>query len=94
MRNILHFFLDIIDIYYKKVIVATLSLLFPALKTSLMILVFFINLGLIDKRLLEALPTTYVSMERVSRFILPRVFILFFSWPIPLEILGINLLGT
>ena len=76
--------------YCKRVIATILSLFFVVPKNSFVILIFFISLVLMD----GLLPTIYINKERVSKFILPKVFILFFCWFISLEIFGINLLGT
>lgn len=78
MEDVLLFSLNAIDIYYKKVMVATLSLPTTASKSSLVVLVFFAGLALMDERLLRVLPTRYLSRENVSGFILPKVFLFFF----------------
>lgn len=76
-----------IDTYCREVLVFSLSLSTIMPRTYLVVLVFF----LVDGGCL--LPTEYVSKKDVNRLILPRVFIFFFCWFVPLEILGINLSG-
>lgn len=88
------FFENNVDIYYRKVVVATLFSLFTLPKTSLVVLVFFVDLVLADRRLLRLLPTKYISRESVSGFIFSKVFILLFYKFISLEIFDINLLDT
>lgn len=76
----------------KKILALFLSLFIIMSKTFLVVLIFFINLTLICKKLL--LFTKYVKKKGVSRFIFSRVFILFFCYFVTLKILGINLLGS
>lgn len=47
------FFGDNIDIYYRKVIAAILFLPFTMLNDSLIILILFVNLALMDKKIIE-----------------------------------------
>ena len=70
---------DTIDICYRWVVGATLFL--PAMmpKIFLVILVFFTGLILVGKRLLRVFSIRYVSIGRVSVFIFPEIFVLFFG---------------
>lgn len=87
--NVFFFLLESnIDTYYKRVLTLSPSLFTTVPKTFLIVLVFF----LVGKVCL--LLTEYVSNKNFDGFILPRVFILFFYWFIPLEILDIDLLST
>lgn len=82
------FLLNNVDIYYRKVIVITLFLFFMALKTFLVVWVFFARLALVDQRLLRLFFTRYVSKKNVSGLILSKI--LFFYKSILLETLNIN----
>ena len=57
------------------------------LKTFLVVLIFFISLALVGKRLLKVLSTRYVSGKSDSRLFLSRVFLLYFCKLVPLETL-------
>lgn len=70
-----------------------LFLPFVTPKIFLVILVLLVGLALIDRRLIVLLSTRYVNKKSVSKFILPKVLILFFHRFLPLKILCINLLG-
>lgn len=86
--------LDAVDTYYKGIVSAILSLLATAPRTSLIVLVLFIGLALVNGRLLGILPTRHISMEKVSGLILSGVFVLLLGWSIPSETLDINLPGA
>lgn len=94
IRDILLFFFDAIDNYYREVVSVILFLHITILRMSLLVLAFSTNLVLVGKRLLEVLFTRYINMGRVSRLILSNVFILLFGWLILLGTLGINLSGV
>ena len=83
--DIFFFFLESnINTFRRRVLASSLSLSIIVLKTSLVVLVFF----LVGRRCL--LPTGYVSKEDVDGLILLKVFIIFLCWSIPSETLGIN----
>ena len=67
-----------IDIYCKEVMATTLFSPPTVPRTSLVVLVFFASLALVDGRLLEVLATKYVSRKSVNRPISSRVPLLFF----------------
>lgn len=94
LRDDLFFPLNAINIYCKGVVGAILFLLATVPKIFLIVLIFFIGLTLVDKRLLGVLLTRHISIGRVNRLILSKVLVLLFSWLILLETLGINLSGT
>lgn len=68
------FFNNDINTYYKEILASTLFLPTIVLKTSLVVLVFFINL--IDKKLLFSI--RYINKGNVSRLYFLKVFILLF----------------
>lgn len=94
LRNIFQFPLDDIGVStYCKRVVATTFLALLALKISLLVvLILFISLALVGRRLL-VLTTRYVSKKSVSELSSFRVFLLFFCKFIPLETPGINFPG-
>lgn len=77
-----------------RIMVATLFLPPTVPKTSLIVLVFFASLILVDGRLLGVLTTRYVSRRSVSRIILPRVLLLLFCRLVPLETFDMNFAST
>lgn len=92
MGDIFFFFLGHdVDTCCKKVIVAILSLPPMTLKTFLVVLVLFVYLALVGKKLLGLLPTKYISKKSVNKLILLKVIIFFFCKSLFLERLGINL---
>ena len=89
------FFKNNVDIYYSRIVAATLFLPFTMPKNfSWVVLVFFAILTLVSQRLLGLLSTRYVSKGGASRFFLFRVLILFFFRFVPLETLSVNLSDT
>ena len=92
--DILLFSLDAIDTCCRRVVGAILFLPATMLRIFLVVLLFFISLVLVDKRLLRVLFVKQVSIEKVSRLIFPRIFVLLFSYSIFLKILSINLPGV
>lgn len=70
---IFFFFRNNVGTYDKEVIAATLFLSSAVQKVSIIVLIFFISLVLID----ELFFVRYVSRGKVGRLILPKVFILF-----------------
>lgn len=76
---------------YRGVMATVLSLPLMAPRTLLMVLILFINLVLVDRRLLGVLATKYVNGKSISEFILFRILFLFFCKPVPLRI---NLVDT
>lgn len=97
LEDVFPFLLDDISIstYYRKVMATTLSLLPTTPKTtSLLILVFFAHLALVDGRLLRMFATIYVSRKGIIRLIPSKVFLLLFCKLVFLEALEINFLGV
>ena len=83
LSNVLSFLLrNNIDTYGRKVEALTLYLFFAALETSLVILVFLINLVLIGLALISGLSTRYVSKKRISGLNLSGVLLFFLTGPI------------
>lgn len=75
LGDIFPFVLDDISIcIYCKGVMATTSLV---LRTSLVVLIFFVSLAKVDEKLL-ILATKYISRRNVNRFSLFKVFLLFF----------------
>lgn len=73
MGDILFFFLrNDVSTYGKKIITVTPFLSFAAPKTSLVVLVFPVSLGLVS----GLLSTRYISIRKVSGLVLSKVFIL------------------
>ena len=72
----------------KDVVTRYLSLFFIIIKTSLMILIFFIGLVKISRLLL----TRYISREEINRLIFFRVFIIFCCLFVSLRISNLNFL--
>ena len=70
------FFGNNFNICYKKVLTLSLTLSTMAPKSFLVVLVFFIGMVLVNRRLL--LFIKYINKEDVSGFIFLKVFILFF----------------
>lgn len=78
MRDIFFFYLrNNINTCQKEVIVATFSLPPMTPKTSLVVLVLFVYLALVGKKLLELLFTKYISKKSVNKLIFLKVIILF-----------------
>ena len=94
MEGVFLFPFDICDTYYKRVIIMTLFLSAITPKIYLVVLVFFTSLVLVSKRLLVILSIGCISKRKISGLILPRVFLLLLCRPVPLKILGINLVNT
>lgn len=97
LRDVFSFLLNDINVstYCRGVMITTLSLSPVVLKTtSLAVLVFFANFTLVDGRLLRVLATNYISGRGIRRQIFFRVFFFLLRKLLPLETLGINLLGT
>lgn len=90
MEDVFFFPLNAINIYYKKVMIAILSLPITGPRTFLAVLSLFASLALMDGRLLEVLFTKYINRGSVSGFILSGVILLLFCRPVPLETLYIN----
>ena len=74
-----------VDTYCRRVLASSLSPSTTMPRTSLVVLVLFLEGGGC------LLSTWYVSRGDIVRFILPRVLILFFCWSVPSETLGVNL---
>lgn len=94
LKDIFPFFLNDIGIstYCRRIMAMTLFLSPTTPKTtSLAVLVFFISLILVGRRLLGVLVTRYVSKRGVNELIFSRIFLLFFCRHVPLETLGVNL---
>lgn len=77
------------NLCYIKVLTLSLSLSIIVSKTSFMVLVFFISLVLVSKRLL--LLIKYINKRGVSRLIFLGVLIFLFCWFVTSKILDTNL---
>ena len=89
LGNILFFlFKNDISIYGREIMAATLFLSSTVPRNFLVVLIFLISLALMGR----LLPTRHISKKRVMRLIFLRVFLL--GWSMPVEVLGIYLLGT
>lgn len=94
IRDILMFFLDDVDTYCKEIIAATLFPPIIAPLISLVVLVLFVGLALVDARLLGLFPTKCVNKGSVSGFILFGVLTLPFCGSVLLKAISIILVGT
>lgn len=84
-RDVFPFFFDNVGVstHCRRIMATTLFLPLMVLRTSLMVLIFFISLALVGRRLLGVLVTRYVSGRSVNRLISFRVFFFFFCRLIP-----------
>lgn len=78
MGDFFSYFLNDVGIYYKGVIATNLSLFTTVPRNFLVVLIFFANLALVNRKLLGMLLTKCISKKSVSRFILLKVFFFLF----------------